>query len=61
MEKEERLRLTRIVIVEHDHLDLHELDHFNSAEASQFTEVKNENLLGQDIKQAFFISLKKAA
>ena len=61
LKKEERLRLTRIVIVEHDHPELHELDHFNFAQSSQLIEVKNENLLGQDIKQAFFIPLKQAA
>jgi len=61
LKKEERLKLTRIVIVEHDHPELHELDRFNFAQFSQLIEVKNENLLGQDIKQAFFIPLKKAA
>lgn len=59
--KEELLRLTRIVIVEHDHPDLHELEHFEFAEATKLIEAKNDNLLGQDIKQAFFIPLKQAA
>jgi hypothetical protein len=63
LKKEERLRLTRIVIVEHNHPDLHEVNHFfKLAQSSQLIEeAKNENLLGQDIKQAFFIPLKKAA
>jgi hypothetical protein len=59
--KEELLRLTRIVIVEHDHPDLHELEHFEFAEATKLIEAKNDNLLGQDIKQAFFIPLNQAA
>lgn len=58
---EERLKLARIVIVEHNHPDLHELDRFNFATSSILIEEKNENLLGQDIKQAFFIPLKQAA
>ncbi|MSP27570.1 MAG: hypothetical protein EXR80_03770 [Methylococcales bacterium] len=61
LEKSELLTLTRVVIVEHDHLDLHELDRFYFTHSSQLIEVKNENLLGQEIKQAFFIPLKKAA
>jgi hypothetical protein len=61
LEKSEVLKLSHIVIVEHDRPELHELDQFNFAGSSQLIEVKNENLLGQDIKQAFFIPLKQAA
>ncbi len=61
LEKEERLRLTRIVIVEHNHPDLSELNHFDFATAQKLIKEDNINLLGQDIKQAFFIPLKKAA
>lgn len=61
LERDERLMISRIVILQHDHPELHELDRFNFAQSSQLIEVKNENLLGQDIKQAFFIPLKQAA
>ena len=61
LKKEEVLMLSHIVIVEHNHPELHELDCFNIAQSSPLNEVKNENLLGQDIKQAFFIPLKQAA
>ena len=61
LQKEEMVKLSGIVILQHDHPELHELDRFNFAQSSQFIEVKNENLLGQDIKQAFFIPLKQAA
>lgn len=61
LKKEEILMLSHIVIVEHNHPELHELDRFNFAQSSQLIEVKDENLLGQDIKQAFFIPLRQAA
>lgn len=61
LKKEELLTLSRIVIVKHDNPELEELNHFNFAKSLQLIEVRNENLLGQDIKQAFFIPLKQAA
>lgn len=61
LEKEELLTLSRIVIVEHDHPDLAELNRFDFATSPTVIEAKNDNLLGQDIKQAFFIPLKQAA
>jgi hypothetical protein len=61
LEKEELLMLSRIVIVEHDHPELEELNRFSFATSSNPIEARNENLLGQDIKQAFFIPLKQAA
>ncbi|MDD5273529.1 MAG: hypothetical protein PHU14_12525 [Methylovulum sp.] len=64
MEKEELLMLSRIVIVEHDRPELEELNRFSFATSSnpiEAREARNENLLGQDIKQAFFIPLKQAA
>jgi len=62
LQKEEVLRLSHIVIVEHDHPDLAELkNRFNFATSLTVIEAKNDNLLGQDIQQAFFIPLKQAA
>ncbi|MBT9099505.1 hypothetical protein KFZ76_17560 [Methylovulum psychrotolerans] len=59
LEKEELLMLSRIVIVEHNHPELEELN--RSGFATSSNPIRNENLLGQDIKQAFFIPLKQAA
>jgi hypothetical protein len=63
LKKEELLMLSRIVIVEHDHPELEELNRFSFATSSNPNpiEARNENLLGQDIKQAFFIPLMQAA
>jgi hypothetical protein len=61
LEKSEVLKLSHIVIVEHDHPELRELDRFDFAKSANLIEVKDDNLLGQDIKQAFFIPLKQAA
>ncbi|MDO9213467.1 MAG: hypothetical protein Q8Q54_05755 [Methylococcales bacterium] len=62
LQKDEVLMLSHIVIVEHDHPDLAELkNRFNFATSLTVIEAKNDNLLGQDIQQAFFIPLKQAA
>lgn len=61
LKKEEMLMLSRIVILKHDDPELHELDRFNFSKSSKVIEIKDDNLLGQDIKQAFFIPLKNAA
>jgi hypothetical protein len=61
LQKEEVLMLSHIVIVEHNNPDLAELNRFDFATSPTVIEAKNDNLLGQDIKQAFFIPLKQAA
>jgi hypothetical protein len=61
LQKEEVLMLSHIVIVEHNDPGLAELNRFDFATSPTVIEAKNDNLLGQDIKQAFFIPLKRAA
>ena len=61
LQKEEVLMLSHIVIVEHDHPDLAELNRFGFATSQKPIKEDNVNLLGQDIKQAIFIPLKQAA